>query len=409
MSLTDALGYIRGYVEICAEGNFLERFLNICMRRGILLRDVKRQGENILEARISIKGFKALRQIAKKTKTHVRIKSRHGLPFLLFKYRKRRFAALGIGAFVAVIWYLSTHIMGIDITGNERLSAVDIERELKASGLYRGAATSKIEPRSVQNKMMTKFDDIAWIGVNIRGSRAYIEVKERLDTEVIEGTDIPCNLVAVRDGLVRLLEVKAGQTVIKPNQFVEKGDLLVSGVLDSTQDGIRYAYSFGEVYADTEYKKSRTYPLQYTEKIYTGNQRTRLSLGVLDKRLKLYLKDTPPFEYCDKQETATEYSLLGDRLPSITVVRGSFKEYVPQKKSRTVQQAVDLGKHELEAELKKEISANAKINDVQVTYTQPASNEVAVTVKILCYEDIAVQSAIDKIENMNYNDNSENT
>ena len=103
MSVADILGYIRGYVVICAEGCFLERFLNICMRRGIFLWDVKRRGDTCLDACISAKGFKALRQIAKKTKTRVRIKSRHGLPFLLFRYRKRRLAAVGVVLFAAVL------------------------------------------------------------------------------------------------------------------------------------------------------------------------------------------------------------------------------------------------------------------------------------------------------------------
>lgn len=304
---------------------------------------------------------------------------------------------------------MSTHIMGIDITGNERLSNTDIERELKNAGLYRGAAADKIEPRSVQNKMMTKFDDIAWIGVNIKGSRAYIEVRERLDTERFEERDLPCNLIAARDGVIRLLKVRSGQTAVKVNDMVEKGDLLVSGVMDSTKEGIRYAHSFGEVYADTEYQKSRIYPLEYTEKVYTGEETERISITVLGKELRLFLKDSAPYEYFDEAKTSAEYTVLGGKLPPVTVKRSSFAEYVPQKKNRTAAQAIDLGKAELEAELKKEIPRSAEICKVSVTYSEAVEGSVEVTVKILCNENIAVQSAIDKIGNMNYNEESENT
>ncbi|MBR5614090.1 MAG: sporulation protein YqfD [Clostridia bacterium] len=409
MSVSDILGYIRGYVVIRAEGCFLERFLNICMRRGILLRNVKRRGDTCIDACISIQGFKALRQIAKKTKTRVTIKSRHGLPFFLYRYRKRRPVIVGLVLFAAVLWYLSTHIMGIDIVGNERIPTAEIERGLKAVGLYRGAATGKIEPKSVQNKMMTGFDDIAWIGINIKGSRAYIEVKERIDTKRIEGTDIPCNLVAARDGIIRLLEVKEGQTIVKINDMVEKGDLLVSGAVDSTKDGIRYAHSFGEVYADTRYQKSRTYPLEYTEKLYTGEETKRISLTLFGKEIKLFLNKNAPYEYCDKAESKTEYGIFGGKIPSVFVSRTDFKEYVPEKKTRTLKQAVDLGRKELEAELKKEIPPDAEVKDVEVTYTESGSKAVEVAVKISCTENIAVQSVIDKIENMNYNDINENT
>lgn len=408
MSISKIIGYIRGSVTIRAEGLFLERFLNICMHRGILLRDVKRRGENAIDARISIQGFREIRPIARKTRTRVRLCRRYGLPFQLHRFRKRRFALSGVFLFIAVLWYLSTHIMGIDIIGCERLTCAEIEQGLKAAGVYRGAAVRKIEPKSVQNKMMTAFDDIAWIGVNIKGSKAYIEVKERLDTKRVENADVPCNLIACRDGIIKLLEVKAGQTAVKVNDMVEKGDLLVSGVIDSTKEGIRYAHSFGEVYADTEYQKSGTYPLEYVEKIYTGKEKSRFTVSAYGKELPLYFKSGSPFEYSDKTETKTEYNLLGKKLLPIAIGKESYKEYTPEKRKRTAKQAVELGRAELEKEIKKEISPSAEIKDIETSFVQE-KNSVTVTVKILCYEDIAEQSAIDKIENMNYNGDSENT
>ena len=401
MSVADIFGFLKGYVVIRCEGCFTERFLNICMHRGILLRNIKRRGALCLDATISVAGFRELRPIAKKTKTRIKILSRHGMPFFLHRYRRRKFAVIGVLLFFAVLWYLSSHIMGIDITGNERLLAADIERELKGAGLYRGAATSRIEPKSVQNKMMTKFDDIAWIGVNIKGSRAYIEIRERLDTKRRIGTDIPCNLIASRDGIIRLLEVRAGQTAVKTGELVEKGDLLVSGILDSTKEGIRYAHSFGEVYADTSYELSRVYPLKYTEKIYTGETRSRYGISVFGKRINFFFSKNQPYEYCDKTEKSTEYSLLGKTVPPLGIHSESFAEYNPQKKTRTVQEAVALGKAELSAELKKGIPQGAEISKTEVTFKEVPQNGVEVTVKILCYENIAVQSEIDKTENMN--------
>ena len=408
MSISKIIAYMRGSVTIRAEGLFLERFLNICMHRGILLRDVKRRGENVIDARISIQGFREIRPIARKTRTRVRLCRRYGLPFFLHRFRKRRFALSGVFLFIAVLWYLTSHIMGIDIVGCERLSSTEIEQGLKAAGVYRGAAVRKIEPKSVQNKMMTYFDDIAWIGVNIKGSKAYIEVHERLDTKRVENADVPCNLIACRDGIIKLLEVKAGQTTVKVNDMVEKGDLLVSGVIDSTKEGIRYAHSFGEVYADTEYQKSGTYPLEYVEKIYTGEEKSRFTVSVFGKELPLYFKSGSPYEYSDKTETKTEYNLLGKKLLPLAIGTARYKEYTPEKRKRTANQAVEQGRAELEKELKSEISPSAEIKDIETSFVQE-KNTVTVTVKILCYEDIAEQSAIDKIENLNYNENSENT
>ena len=179
-------------------------------------------------------------------------------------------------------------------------------------------------------------------------------------------------------------------------------------MIDSTKEGIRYAHSFGEVYADTEYQKSGTYPLEYVEKVYTGKEKSRFTISVSGKALPLYFKLGSPFEYSDKTETKTEYNLFGKKVLPITIGRASYKEYMPEKRKRTVNQAVEIGEKELEKEMNSEISPSAEIKDVETSFIEE-KNSVTVTVKILCYEDIAEQSVIDKIENLNYNENSENT
>lgn len=66
MFLVKLLNIIRGYVIIIIEGVFPERFLNICARRGIYLWNVTRRDKLRISANVSVKGFKAMRPIAKK-------------------------------------------------------------------------------------------------------------------------------------------------------------------------------------------------------------------------------------------------------------------------------------------------------------------------------------------------------
>ncbi len=403
MSVTDILAFFKGSVTIEAEGLFLERFLNICMRRGIFLSDIKRLNSEKISAKIGIGGFREIRPIAKKTKTRVRIRAREGMPFLINRYKKRKVAIAGLVIFLGILWYLSSHIMGIDIIGNERLSNAEIEKELKAFGLYRGTPTSKIDRRLLQNQMMTRMDDLAWIGINIKGSRAYIEVKERLDTKRSVDDGVPCNIIASRDGHILGLEVRSGQTVVKLNDMVEKGDLLVSGAVDSQVEGIRYAHSAGSVYAQTLYKKSRIYPLEYEEKQYTGNTVVRRSIGAFGQNIKLYLKSGVPYEYCEKESKSERHHLWGFDNIFVDINQDSYREYIPQKKTRTAEQAVALGGKELTEEIQKEFENRVEILSKNVTYSRIDQKTVEVTAEILCREDIAQQSAIDKIENMDYN------
>lgn len=395
--------FLKGSITIEAEGDFLERFLNVCSNRGIFLGNVERTSEQKLKAEIGIKGFCEIRPVAKKTRTRVRIKKRSGLPFLLYRYKKRRLAIVGVVAFFVILAYLSTHIMGIDIIGNQRLGTFEIEQGLKEFGVYRGVLAKSIDRKLVQNKMMTKFDDIAWIGVNIKGSKAYVEVKERLDTKRAVDKDIPCNLVASRDGQISGLEVISGQTMVKMNDMVEKGDLLVSGAMDSGVVGIRYAHADGAVLARTIYKKSKKYPLEFVEKNYTGNTKKRYSIALFGKEFKLFLSDRLPFEYSDKKEEKKNYYVVSDKVFPICISKTLHSEYIPQKKRRSEEEAANLGKTELAHELENEIGNKAKVESRNFSYKVIDKNTVEVTAEFVCTEDIAQKSVIDKTENMDYN------
>lgn len=401
--INNILAYLKGSVEIEAEGRFIERFLNICMRREIFLSDVKRQNERRISARIGIEGFRQIRPIARKTKTRVRIKRKSGMPFLLHRYKSRKALIAGVAVFFAVLWYLSGHIVGIDISGNSRVSKDRIEAELKSFGVYRGASVSQIEEKSVQNLMMTRIDELAWIGVNIKGSRVFVEVKERLDTKQNFDADIPCNIVALRDGRISGLEVASGQTTVKIGEFVEKGDLLVSGVMDSKVVGLRYEHSAGKVFAETLYKKTGKYPLEFTEKRFTGNEKTRRSITVFGKKIPLYINDRPPFENSDRTLTRESFYFFSDKIFNVDTERETYKEYIPQKVSRTVEEAVSFGSEKLLAELEKEIPQAAEILTRNVSYKELEDGQVEVTAEILCNEDIAMQSLIDKTEVLDYN------
>lgn len=402
MLLIKLMNFFKGYVNIVLDGYFTERFINICIRRNILIWDIKRLGANRINAKVSINGFKELRPIAKKTKTHVTVIGRYGFPFVSHKYRKRRFALIGVIFCVCLLWYFSTHIMGIDISGNERIQKEDILNELRGFGLSLGTPVSKIDERLIQNQMTTRFDDIAWIGVNIRGSRAYIEIKERITNGEILDKSIPCSIVAEKSGIIEKIYVREGQTVVKLGDFVEEGDLLASGIMDSSRDGVRYVHSYGEVYAKTWYTETGEYPLEYEVREDTGNSKTRYGIEFLGFNLKLFSNNRQPFEHCRREEFTKELRLPFDIFPSLFIHTYKFSEQNVTIMERSEAEAVEIGKSELEEQIKRRLNADTEIRNTTVTYEKSQNGNIIVTAEVECFEDIAMQTVIDKIDIMPY-------
>ena len=82
--------FCAGFVEIKVEGFFIERFLNICRNKNIILQDLQKEKGTYLNVKILKSDFKEIRHIAKKTKCKVKIEKKSGIPFFVNRYRKRK-------------------------------------------------------------------------------------------------------------------------------------------------------------------------------------------------------------------------------------------------------------------------------------------------------------------------------
>lgn len=75
------LRYTGGYLKVRLTGPASERFLNLCMARGITLWDLSRPEGEALCFFVSIRDFRRIGPLVKKAGVHVKITGRFGLPF----------------------------------------------------------------------------------------------------------------------------------------------------------------------------------------------------------------------------------------------------------------------------------------------------------------------------------------
>ena len=120
------VNYLSGFVDIVVEGYYIERFINICNNKKIFLWNLKRDKDTILYARVSIKDFKKLKNVCKKSQCKMKINRKKGVPFILNKYKKRKiFVGLLIFIIVGII-ALSNFIWNIEVTGNDKIERDEI-------------------------------------------------------------------------------------------------------------------------------------------------------------------------------------------------------------------------------------------------------------------------------------------
>ena len=266
-----------------------ENFLNLCMRYGFNYYDIVIDKEsNKLFVTISSTQCKRILTACRVWEIRTKIISRGGLPSILVRYRKRWGIAVGVALSILLFLAAQSVIWRIDITGNERLSYEQIVDSLMQNGLYVGGKISRIDTDYIEHKVMINDDDIAWISIKFVGTVARVEVKEVIDTDIEEKSTKPSNLISQFDAQIVSLEILSGFINVKEGDFVRKGELLASGIYESTKAPIRYLRASGRVFGRVTKEFLVEIPLSQEKKVLNGEKITKKTLNFFGKSINFF-------------------------------------------------------------------------------------------------------------------------
>ena len=392
MLLKILLNYILGYVNIKVEGFFIERFINICISKKILLWNMKREKSTILYANIGIQDYKKLKNIAKKTKTRINIQSKKGMPFLLHRYRKRKiFVGLLAIIFIA-LFMMSKFIWNIEIKGNTRISKTEIMEELNKNGLKIGTYKRKLNANSVINKVRLDRGDIAWIGIDIEGTNAIVEIKETSEAPEIIDENEYCNIVSNKEGMITKINVQNGTAVVKEGDIVKEGDTLVLGYLEGKYTGIRYVHAKADIEAKIWYSKKEKVFLKQQIQVPTGATEQKYTLNINNFKINFY-KTLSKFENYDTINENKKLMLFSNFYLPIELIKKTNCEYKYEEKIYTEEELTQITQEKIEKELEKEIVQTENIINKQ---TNIYPNEDYIEVEVI-YEVLENIGSKDKI------------
>lgn len=251
MFLIKIIRLILGYVEFEATGGFSERFINLCNINGILLWDVAYR-KNSLIACIKAKEYKYIREPAKRSGMKVRIKRKKGLPFITFRHKARSGLFIGFILLLVFISFMSMIVWEIEVEGSVEVSPEKIIEIINEEGVKIGVLKNSIDIDTVKKNTLYKLPEISWIAINILGTKLQVEVRETQESPDIIDLETPVNIVANKDGVIKNIEVGIGEKVVKINEAVLKGDLLISGVVVNKDNTENLYHAEGKVFAETK-------------------------------------------------------------------------------------------------------------------------------------------------------------
>lgn len=373
------LNYILGYVNILVEGFFTERFINTCINKNIFLFNIKRDKSTIIYANVGIFDFKNVVKIAKQSKCRVKIQRKSGLPFLFNRYKKRKIFAIALVSIICVIIYLSNFIWNIEIVGTDKINQNELIKTINSEGLTIGKLKRKVDLKSIINKIRLDRKDIAWIGIDLKGTNAIVKVVEADAKPEIIKEDEYCNIVSDKDASIIKVNAQNGTVLVKEGDVVKKGTPLIAGWMEGKYTGTRYVHAEGSVEAKVWYSHKERIYYKQEEKLRTGNEEKKYTLNINNFEINLY-KKLSNFENYDTIKEQKKLKLFSNLyLPAGLIISNNY-EVVNNNIVYNQDEAKEIGIVKSKEELDKNLKSK---EDLLNTYINTYPNEEYIDVEVI--------------------------
>ncbi len=363
--------WLFGYIVIIIKGGYPERFINLCKNNNIYIWNLKNI-DGCYQFEMLAKNFKALKPISKKSHTRPIIISKIGLPFVIHKYRKKKAFVFGVFLFSLLIYMLSLNIWNISIEGGRIYTQETILQFLESQDIYISKQIKDIDCRKIEENIREAYTDIGWVSAEIKGTNLIVNIKETTMPKKEVVNENPSHIIASKDGIITHMITRRGTPMVKIGDIVKKGDILVSGVVDVIGDNEiivskEPVYSDADIEAKTYYEYEDNFPLAYINKDYTGKGKRSYSINILSKKLNLYKPGISYENYDIITEEIVLQPISNFYLPiSMTIVK--YDEYIKQDKVYTKDQAINLGKSNLNRVLSHLKENDVIIHDMDIEY-----------------------------------------
>lgn len=384
--------YYTGYVKVKAYGRGTERLINMLTRRGLHIWDVKRVGSESLIFHMDFREISKLRQVVRKSDCKVRFLQGRGVPFLMKRIMKNSGFLAGLIAFLLCIFVLSNMVWGIEVKDAKPETEHAIRKELDKMGVKIGKMQLLVDDvDTIQRNLNDRIGVLTWVGVELKGTTYHFRVVEKRQPKEVEKTS-PQNLVASKKAIITDMYVKKGQSKVNVNDYVSKGQLLVSGLIGK-EEKPQIVSAQGTVKGQTWYKARVEVPLKTNFSVYNGNETSKHYLKVEHVSLPIWGFKDPDYKKQEKEITDRPIHFLQWELPiSYKVVTLRSKDDIVR--NYTKEEAVKEGKKMARADLRKQLEDEDEIVGEKVLHESMENGKVKLSIHYQVIENIAVGQPI---------------
>ncbi len=375
-----------GYVIVKVSSKSKSQAMNAILINQLSYKSSRILEDMSLELKIKASSKEKFKSVFEDNGIEAEFSKNLGIGAYIARYRHRFGMFFGIFILFLCTYLSSLFVWRIDIEGNADISDEQILDTLEQSGFSLGSFIPTIDYDELHNRFLLNSEDISWISVNIKGNVATVLVKERL-VENDSPKNTYTNVVASSDAQILLIHLYDGKKTVSIGDVVKKGDVLISGVIDSQSQGVRYVHADGVVKGYVNKSISVKIPLNSTQKVYTGRAHTEKSLKIFSKSINFSPKYRNSYNIYDKIKTSERVRLFGRIELPIEITTVQYREYEQVPISYSYESAVDMAFSELRYKLDDALSNAELVSKSVKTYYDEEG--FYIDCELYCIENIA--------------------
>lgn len=379
---------LTGYVTIVVEGEYPELFFQDCINNGIFVWNIKKISETKCQGNMKLHDIKVMKKIRRQKKYKIKFIDKKGYPFILKRLIRRKEIVTAFLISMLFIIVLSNVVWDVKITGVSKEIEAKVYDELKELRIYPGRWLFLIDdPSIIQQKLLNDVPELLWVGVHKKGTTFNLEgVEKTIVNKQIK--DQPRHLVANANGVITSIYVPKGLPKVKVNDYVKQGDLLVSGVIDiseedesndtdkNTNKKLETVISEGEIRANTWYNIAVTIPLKSSHEVITGNKEQRYAIQIGNFQVPIWGFGKLGFKDIHTDEKEQSIYFFKWKLP-LKVIKTIFSEKVYNETERTKKEAINLGIIQAKKELQLQLGPDIKIISKKILHETIENGKVS--------------------------------
>ncbi|MDO5134643.1 MAG: sporulation protein YqfD [Eubacteriales bacterium] len=274
---------LQGYVILLLEGGQLERFLNLCRGRAILLGKITITEAGRMTAIVSLRDFFRLGPIRRKTGVHIHILKKCGFPFFLQRSKRRKAFLLGSLLCLLLLFFLSGRLWSIRIQGNVSASTPELMGFLTDRGITHGISKKSISCSEIAAMVREEYPAVTWASARLEGTRLILSIREgkaEMEKRQQEGRG---SLAAEVGGEIVSMVTRAGTPAKRTGEWCSPGEILIAGWVDiknDSQEVVRREYlaADGDVYVRRSLPYEESFSRTQRRRVLEEGERRRFSL-----------------------------------------------------------------------------------------------------------------------------------